>query len=184
MSEKTSDAQRHRIRDAVADGKSRLQVAKEEGVSYSTVKKYTADLDGDQRERLSERAQEMLKALMDDGYYNDTNKPGVRSAYVTLREKGFPVRRAEVARRIIYFWEEKKQEAMRKHIENMQSNTISYQDLGRMANAFGIDASPREFLGRISEMNGVERERSDSKNEALSEWLDDSSDSLVESCIP
>lgn len=184
MSERISEEKRERIREAVMEGKSRLQVAKEEDVSHSSVLKYTRDLDIDGRERLSGTAQEMLKALMEDGYYDRICHTGVRSAYQTLRMKGFPVRRASVNGQTIYFLEDKKKEAFRKLVEDLDNNVLSYNELARIGTAFGMDAGPKDVLGKLAEQKASDREASGSRNTSISEYTDNSEDSLVEFCIP
>jgi len=162
MPRKLSQEIIERIRREVLSGKSNYQVARELGISETTVRNHTKDIARPRIEGPYIRGKqlELLRQLLRDGYvYTSNNRNILRGL-----QKHFPmIRRAQFKNRSIYYLEDKKYLALQEMIKQNKSRVINYHDLSKLSKVFNITLSQ------------------DKKKEILNKSEDD--DSLAYFCI-
>jgi hypothetical protein len=138
------------IREEVFQGKSKFQVAKEFGISDTTVYRHTKDLPNKYKREpyISGKPLELLKQLLRDGFvYTEENRNALRSL-----QKHFPeIRRSQYKNKSIYYLEDKNKLALKEMMKQNTSRIVSFQDLGRISQVFHTDLEiqqKRQFLGK------------------------------------
>ena len=142
-SRKLSQETIERIRREVLRGKSNYQVARELGISETTVRNHTKDIARPRIEGPYIRGKqlELLRQLLRDGYvYTSNNRNPLRGL-----QKHFPmIKRAQFKNRSIYYLEDKSKVALHEMIKQNKNRVISYHDLSNMSNIFNVRLSSKE----------------------------------------
>ncbi len=144
MGKKLSSEQKNKIRKEVLSGKTKYSVAKEMGISYQLVYYYTQDIPSSKpgRSEIRGKTLELLKQLLTQGYIDSA-----RNCSQNLRtlRKHFPViQRAQVDNKSFYFLDDKNKIALKAMLDMRKSKVISYHDLARMSQVFGVNLSSVE----------------------------------------
>ena len=144
MGKKLSSEQKNKIRKEVLSGKTKYSVAKEMGISYQLVYYYTQDIPSSKpgRSEIRGKTLELLKQLLTQGYVDSARN--CSQNLHTLR-KHFPViQRAQVDNKSFYFLDDKNKIALKAMLDMRKSKVISYHDLARMSQVFGVNLSSVE----------------------------------------
>lgn len=144
MGKKLTSEQINTIREEVLSGKTKYSVAKEMGISYQLVYYYTQDIPSSKpgRSEIRGKTLELLKQLLTQGYVDSARN--CSQNLHTLR-KHFPViQRAQVNNKSFYFLDDKNKIALKAMLDMRKSKVISYHDLARMSQVFGVNLSPVE----------------------------------------
>ena len=143
MPRKLSQEIIERIRREVLSGKSNYQVARELGISETTVRNHTKDIARPRIEGPYIRGKqlELLRQLLKDGYvYTSNNRNPLRGL-----QKHFPmIKRAQFKNRSIYYLEDKSNAALREMIKQNKSRVVSYHDLLNMSKIFDVKLTSKE----------------------------------------
>lgn len=137
------------IRERIQSGKSKYQVSKELGVSYSTVVRLTRDLPSNKPgfPGIRGKTLQILQRLLTDGYVVDADPERIRH----LR-KYFPeIRMAVIGRKHICYLDEKAKMAALAFLEMENKKVISYQELKSITKVFGVkleNEEKRQIIGR------------------------------------
>ena len=149
MSRKISNDLIEKIRKEVLSGKSNYQVARELGISETTVQNHTKDISRPKNVGpcIKKERSELFKQLLEDGYvYTDSNRNRLRGL-----QKHFPmIKRANYKGRSLYFLEDYSKTALNAMIKQKESKIISYHDLSNMSRIFDVKLSSKEKKKVIS----------------------------------
>jgi len=140
----TSDIKRRRsysqeikreVRERVSREGSKMSVAEDIGICYPTVLNWTRDITvGQGNNGIRGRSLRIVQDLMERGY----SLKKVSLYTKTMLKKNFPVRITRVNRKSILYLEGNKEEALKALVKNLKGRVISYQELGMIAKAFGL----------------------------------------------
>jgi len=142
MSRRLSSEKIKQLRKEVLSGKSNYQVARELGISETTVRRPKNVGPCIKKEQF-----ELFKQLLEDGYvYTDSNRNHLRGL-----QKHFPmIKRANYKGRSLYFLEDYSKTALNAMIKQKESKVISYHDLSKMSNIFDVKISSKEKKKKLS----------------------------------
>lgn len=131
------------IRKEVLSGKSNYQVARELGISETTVRNHTKDIARPKNVGpcIKKEQFELFKKILEQGYvYTDSNRNRLRGL-----QKHFPmIKRANYKGRSLYFLEDYSKTALNAMIQQKESRVISYHDLSNMSNIFDVKLCSKE----------------------------------------
>lgn len=130
-----------RIREEVLKGKSKYQIAKEMGLSFTVVYCYTKDLPNKiyKTAGIQGKCIDLLHELLEQGYVNSNQGNCIR---LRKLKRFLPlVQRAQVEGKSVYYLSDKNKEALRAIIKRNTSRIITYQELSRMSQVFGVNLS-------------------------------------------
>jgi hypothetical protein len=143
MSRRLSQEKIDLLRKEILSGKSNYQVAREFGISESTVRNHTKDIARPKNigPCIKKEQFELFKQLLEDGYvYTDSNRNRLRGL-----QKHFPmIKRANYKGRSLYFLEDYSKTALNAMIQQKESRVISYHDLSNMSKIFDVKLSSKE----------------------------------------
>jgi biotin operon repressor len=149
MSRRLSSEKIKQLRKEVLSGKSNYQVARELGISETTVRNHTKDIARPKNVGpcIKKEQFELFKQLLEDGYvYTDSNRNHLRGL-----QKHFPmIKRANYKGRSLYFLEDYSKTALNAMIKQKESKVISYHDLSKMSNIFDVKISSKEKKKKLS----------------------------------
>ena len=126
-----------KIREKVKSGKTKRQVAIQYGVTDRTVYYHTRDicLYPLKNLRVQDKKFELMKDLLRDGYAFASRKYNTRE-YNELK-KHFPcICKVKMYNRVVFYLEDKKDNATRAFSENSQRKIISFQELKQVTKVF------------------------------------------------
>ncbi|MCS4542366.1 MAG: hypothetical protein HY929_08690 [Euryarchaeota archaeon] len=137
------------VRERVSKEGSKISVAEDIGICYSTILNWTRDITvGQGNKGIRGRSLKIIQDLMEKGYSMKT----VSRYTKTMLKKYFPVKITRIKRRSILYLEEREEEAFKALVKDLKGKVISYQELGMMAKAFGL-----ENAGKVRDVNKKER---------------------------
>ena len=134
-----------KIRKEVKNGKTKRQVAIQYGVTDRTVYYHTRDicLYPLRNLRVQDKKLELLKDLLRDGYALSSKKY-ITSEYNELK-KYFPsICKVKMYNRVIFYLEDKKDNATRAFLKNSQRKIISFQELKQVMKVFDSNLGIKE----------------------------------------
>jgi len=130
-----------RIREEVLKGKSKYQIAKEMGLSFTVVNCHTKDLPNKiyKTAGIQGKCIDLLHELLEQGYVNSNQGNCVR---LRKLKRFLPmIQRAQVEGKSVYYLSDKNKEALRALIKRNTSRIITYLELSRMSQVFGVNLS-------------------------------------------
>jgi len=131
------------IRKEVLSGKSNYQVARELGISETTVRNHTMDIARPENVGpcIKKEQFELFKQLLENGYvYTNGNRNRLRGL-----QKHFPmIKRANYKGISLYFLEDYNKTALKAMVKQKESKVISYHDLSNMSRIFDVKLSSKE----------------------------------------
>ncbi|RLG28120.1 hypothetical protein DRN98_09990 [Methanosarcinales archaeon] len=149
MSRKVSKKTTELIRKEVLSGKSNYQVARELGLSETTVHNHTKDIARPKNVEpcIKKEQFDLFKDLLEHGYvYTTSNRNRLRGL-----QKHFPmIKRANYKGRSLYFLEDYSKTALNAMIKQKEPRVISYHDLSNMSKIFDVRLSSNEKNKTIS----------------------------------
>jgi len=143
---------KEKVRERVKNGETKRFVAETTGICYDCVRGWTRDIavnrDNDNRGVLIRgKTLTIVKDLMEKGYSLE-NVPLYTK--ITLK-KYFPVKTARIKRNIIFYLEERNEEAFRAFLDSFEVKAFTQHQINSMALAFGIkDASKAKDIVKKS----------------------------------
>jgi predicted transcriptional regulator len=130
-----------RIREDVLKGKSKYQIAKEMGLSFNVVYFYTKALPNKTYKTagIQGKCIDLLHELLEQGYVNSNQDNCVR---LRKLKKFLPmIQRAQIEGKSVYYLNDKNKEALKAIIKRNTSRIITYQELSRVSQVFGVNLS-------------------------------------------
>jgi hypothetical protein len=138
------------VRERVMREKVKISVAEDIGICYPTVLNWTRDITVGQGNRgIRGKSLRVVQDLMEKGY--SLRKVSLYTK--TMLKNYFPVKITRINRKSILYLEGNKEEALKAFVENLKGKVISYQKLGMMAQAFGLQnaGKVRNIIKRAKE---------------------------------
>lgn len=140
------------IRKEVEGGKPKIQVSRELSLSPKNIYHHTKDIIVGHKHDLgiAGKSLELLQEIMENGYAKSSTKYQYRH-FQKLRAKFSNIRRVKMYGRVIYFIQERSDEAMRNFLEDLHKKVISYQELQHIIKVFQATMSRKDkkkFLGK------------------------------------
>ena len=130
-----------KIRKDVLKGKSKYQIAKDMDLSFTTVYHYTKDLPNKiyKTAGIQGKCIDLLQELLEQGYINSNQGNCVR---LRKLKRFLPmIQRAQIEGKSVYFLSDKNKEALKGIIKRNTSRIITYQELSRVSQVFGVNLS-------------------------------------------
>jgi len=142
MSRRLKSEKIKQLRKEILSGKSNYEVARELGISETTVRNHTKDIarPKDVGPCIKKEQFELFKQLLEDGYvYTNSNRNHLRGL-----QKHFPmIKRANYKGRSLYFLEDYSKTALNAMIQQKKSRVISYHDISNMSRIFDVKLSSK-----------------------------------------
>ena len=154
FSRRLNKEEREEIRRRVMNGESRGNICRDFGVSYATIRWITNDLPdlGKGNRTLRPQSVNLLQKLITNGYaIQKSQSRNCHNPYRTLRNY-FPIKRVQYGRDVIYFLEDKNQDALKGFIGIMGKRVMKHGELARLAMLFEVPLSydmKKELIGKI-----------------------------------
>src|SRR3989338_1082312 len=127
-----------KIRASILSGRSRADIAKEFGISNATVCRATVDLPKNEAraKRLKPGDKERLRELVKGGMSNNELILGTKDYIMLLRY--FPVKRIHYKHYMVYYLQDRKEEAFKGFVKTVGSRVLTYSKLKEVAGLFGL----------------------------------------------
>jgi hypothetical protein len=147
-----------KIREQVSSGVSKYEVAKTSEIPYNTVLYHTQDFPNarEGNRRLGDRAMRIIQKLMKDGFFVPEAKIVDNSCCRNLRKHLPLLRKISVNKIVIYYLEDRKNDALRGFLDMYGNRVVEYRDLTELARLFGIKLSGKEKVTFLSK-NAIDR---------------------------
>jgi len=126
---------KNEVRERVIREKVKISVAEDVGICYPTILNWTRDISvGQGNKGIRGRSLRIVQDLMERGY--SLRKVSLYTK--NMLKNNFPVKITRVKRKSILYLEGSEEEAFKALMENLKGKVISYQELGMLAKAFGL----------------------------------------------
>jgi len=126
---------KNEVRERVMREKVKISVAEDVGICYPTILNWTRNISvGQGNKGIRGRSLRVVQDLMKKGY--SLRKVSLYTK--TMLKNNFPIRITRVKRKSILYLEGSEEEAFKALMNNFEGKIISYQELGMMAKAFGL----------------------------------------------
>jgi len=138
------------VRKRVRRCGSKISVAEDIGICYPTILNWTRNITVGQGNRgIRGKSLRVVQDLIEKGY----SLKKVSLYTKTMLKNYFPVKITRINRKSILYLEGNKEEALKAFVENLKGKVISYQELGMMAQAFGLQnaGKVRNIIKRAKE---------------------------------
>lgn len=130
-----------KIRNEVKSGKTKSQVAKKYNFPLATVYSHTHDIYKiPKKPDINYRAFLLMEEPMKKGFAYPSTKRTFKD-FLVLKKKLPNIRRVNISSRLIYFLDEKSNDAAKVFIEKLRKKIISYQELSPILQAFEVKLS-------------------------------------------
>jgi len=135
-------------------GKPKMQVSRELEISPELVYHHTKDIIVGHTHDLGIAGitLDLLQEIMEKGYAKSSTKYQYKH-YQKLRAKFPNIRRVKMYGDVIYFIQERSDEAMRDFLEDLNKKVISYQELQQIINVFQAKMGKKDkkkYLGKTN----------------------------------
>src|SRR3989338_2223693 len=133
---------KERLRELVKGGMSKYQAAKEIGISQVYACILTRDLPSPSKRggnrNFGERTIEIVQDILRDGYVMSDNELilGTKDYIMLLRY--FPVKRIHYKHYMVYYLQDRKEEAFKGFVKTVGSRVLTYSKLKEVAGLFGL----------------------------------------------
>jgi len=126
---------KNEVRERVMRERVKISVAEDVGICYPTILNWTRDISvGQGNKGIRGRSLRIVQDLMERGY--SLRKVSLYTK--NMLKNNFPVKITRVKRKSILYLEGSEEEAFKALMENLKGKVISYQELGMLAKAFGL----------------------------------------------